>query len=837
MNKPIISVAITALLLTACGGGSSGSSGGNSSINTTPSSASVSSAVSSSLQSSEQVSSQPGSSAPAQSSSSISSVESQSSVSSQQSSDAQSSSSVTPPVGSSSSVVQSSSSVPAQSSSDGSSLPVQSSSDAGASSSVDQGGGESSQSSSVSSASSSSEAPVSLVFFTEAFSGATAADFYTANYLAGDSGQPMYKKSGGNPAFEDGAVTLSGSRFTIGEAGRDLDLSKPYRISFDVVAISGSGKKFQIYIDNSGTSGTGRLVNENVETLVPGTRFSVAGNIGTAASYIQIRMESGASLTLDNLVIEYSGEAGSSSSQSSGGGSSSTGNPSSGGASSSSTTSSSSSSTPVIIPPAIPPGTGGLSAACYQLATDPFTNWRETSLQSDQEIVKCLSDSLGKPIGYGEQARGGYDPGGNSKLTIIVKHHPGGKSVEEQIQEAVTGNEHNWIVFDKVDFRETYEIGLYRLHCTNTALQTLLGATESQCVDYYQWCSARGYNNHNTCINEFFNKALNSKQLQDNAALRSVRNLVVGSNKTLDGRMSEAYFRFSGFAIGRDSTGTPTQTATSVIFTHLDFRGAGHTEDHYYDPDMIRSTGASRDIWIHKNTFDTTGDSAFDVKVGAYNITMSFNKVVDVLRATLHSSSDSHTIDSQITTTMHHNAFVTRDSGYLALGNTGRRVPLIRRGTSHMFNNVFVNYRKDILSVRVGAKVLWEDNMVVVNRAHQEKSSLDASLNELANNLVRDVGGGNYRGEGIFLWFSDAACNLDDTTRRQLTSSSGTVADLSLVYTPVSRAVIADQRIGASQELVDYVSATAGKHGQLPFNSPLAGNLGFVLGQGKAPCQ
>lgn len=460
--------------------------------------------------------------------------------------------------------------------------------------------------------------------------------------------------------------------------------------------------------------------------------------------------------------------------------------------------------------------------------TNPTYNWRDTALQTDQEIVSCLYQTLGRPVGYGENARGGYNPNGGSKLTIITKNSS--QSVEQQIVNAISGEEHNWIVFDKFDFANEDEIGLYRLYCGDSAVLSRLGGTQAECINYRQWCSSRGYNNHAQCLDEFFNKRLNQSSLP-------IRNPVIGSNTTIDGRQSNAYFRFSGFAIGRDSSGTPTQTANSVILTHLNFQGAGHTEDHGLDPDMIRSTGASRDIWIHKNTFDLTGDSAFDVKVGAYNITMSFNKVIDVLRASLHSSSDSHTIDAQIRTTMHHNAFVTRDARYMTLGNTGRRVPLIRRGTSHMFNNVFVNYRKDILSIRVGASVLWEDNMIAVNQAHQEKSTVEASLNELQANMARDVNGGNFRADRVYLWFSDSACNLIPSTQRQITNASGSVGNLAQQYSSVSQATINARRINAGQQLVDYVSATAGKYGQMPFNSPLAGDLNYVLGLGKVPCQ
>jgi pectate lyase len=502
-------------------------------------------------------------------------------------------------------------------------------------------------------------------------------------------------------------------------------------------------------------------------------------------------------------------------------------------------------STPVTTPEGDPPGTtptppdptpttppvlpnGPISADCVALATNPNINWREGALQTDQEIVECLMRTLGRPVGYGENAVGGFDPAGNSELVVITTSDA--RSVEQQVLDAISGEAHRWIVFDKEDFADPVEIGMYRLACADPAILTALGGSEAECRDYGLWCANRGIAGDAACLEEFFNVRLNDSELP-------LRNPVIGSNKTIDGRQSEGFFRFSGFAIGRDSSGTPTQTANGVILTHLSFQGAGHTEDHGLDPDMIRSTGASRDIWIHKNDFDLTGDSAFDVKVGAFGVTMSFNRVADVLRATLHGSSDDHAINVQTTTTLHHNAFVTRDARYLEFGNTARRVPLLRAGTSHMFDNVFVNYRKDVLSIRVGGTLLWQDNLFVVNQAHQEKDSLEDSLDELTANMARDVGGGSYRGEGISLFFSDAACNLNVATQRDIVAASGTVADLTTEYSAASRAAIAAQRIPAGQDLVDYVSATAGKRGLEPFNSPLALSREAVLAGTQAPCQ
>jgi pectate lyase len=481
-------------------------------------------------------------------------------------------------------------------------------------------------------------------------------------------------------------------------------------------------------------------------------------------------------------------------------------------------------------------GTGGdthdptlVSADCTQLVMDPNVNWRQSSvLTTDQEIVACLSSSLGRAVGYGEKALGGYDPDGNSKLTVITKSDP--RSVEEQILDAIEGDDYNWIVFDKADFAEEFEVAMYRLHCDAAPVLTQIDGTADQCRNYRTWCQSRGYTDEAQCLDQFFNHALNLSSLP-------IRNPVIGSNKTIDGRGSEAYFRFSGFAIGRDSSGSPTQTSENVILTHLRFLGAGHTEDHELDPDMIRSTGASHDIWIHKNEFDLTGDSAFDVKVGAHDITMSFNRVVDVLRASLHGSSDSHVIDEQITTTMHHNAFITRDARYLTLGNTGRRVPLIRRGKSHLFNNMFVNYRKDLLSIRLGAQVLFGDNAFVVNQALQEKASVEASLAELQSNLVRDIDGGHFRAEGSHLWFGTSSCAINSSTQTAIAPSYGTVGDLIGDYSTASQLAIDAYKAPVGQDLIDYLSATAGKYGQLPFNSPLALSMDEVLELGTISCQ
>jgi pectate lyase len=449
--------------------------------------------------------------------------------------------------------------------------------------------------------------------------------------------------------------------------------------------------------------------------------------------------------------------------------------------------------------------TGAARSACEALVGDPNVNWRDTSLQTDQEIVACLADSLGRPVGFGERALGGFDPDGGSRLIVITRGDD--VSVEEQLESAVADDGHAWIVFDKRDFAEPTDVALYRLRCGDAGVQAALGVDDpALCLDHEAWCAARGVAAVD-CLETFFNDRLDDGDLP-------IRNVRIGSNTTLDGRQSQARILFSGFAIGADSGGEPTTTADSVIVTNLLFRGAGHTEDHGLDPDMLRVTGASHDVWIHQNTFDLTGDSAFDVKVGAHDITISFNRVQNVKRASLHGSSDSREINAQITTTIHHNAFITTDDYYDTFGNTGRRVPLIRRGRSHMFNNVFYGYRKDVLSVRVGARVAFEDSLFLAN----PDIIGDDDLEYFTEELLADFREGGLEVSGSHVALSDGAYRIVSEPA-DLSASFGSTPDMLADYDQASRDTIAAHRMAAGQDLVDYVMATTGKGGTETFNA------------------
>jgi len=471
-------------------------------------------------------------------------------------------------------------------------------------------------------------------------------------------------------------------------------------------------------------------------------------------------------------------------------------------------------------------GGSGSPTACRTLVNDPAMNWRESpELTTDQQIVACLADTLGAAVGFGYRATGGYDPLGGSQLVVITKG--GATTPEQQILNAISSPNYKWIVFDKDDFAASTELAMYRNGCSDPGVLTALdGATQAECRDHRLWCANHGVPSA-SCDDTFFNVKLND------SSLNALKVPMIDSNTTIDGRGSNVTFLFSGFKIGSDSSGAATHTSQNVIVTNNRFAGVGHVEDHNLDPDMVRSTGASHDIWIHQNTFVNTGDSAYDVKIGANAITVSFNRLVNVKRASLHASSDSEAGAANITTTVHNNLFVTTDEDYgLSSYNGLRRVPLLRRGQSHMFNNVFYGYRKDLLSIRVGGRIAFEDNMFLNNVVNSKGDDMAYWL----ATLIRDYTGGSIAVSGSYVWYADANCQLQGTPG-DLTMSYGSTPNMFNGYDTLSKDLINANRLQAGSNLAKYAFATAGKGGMTPYVSPETSGVTAIIAAAPGNCQ
>ncbi|MEI8706293.1 hypothetical protein [Pseudoalteromonas sp. B62] len=113
-------------------------------------------------------------------------------------------------------------------------------------------------------------------------------------------------------------ISIANTTPTINTTGDDtqtsglLDLSNNYQVTFKVDAVSGNtAKSFQIYVDNN-TSGSANSIHNGsskfysikLEELVLGQTYTVDGFVATPTSFITIRTESEATITIDELTIQ-----------------------------------------------------------------------------------------------------------------------------------------------------------------------------------------------------------------------------------------------------------------------------------------------------------------------------------------------------------------------------------------------------------------------------------------------------------------------------------------------------------------------------------------------------
>ncbi|MCK7598976.1 fibronectin type III domain-containing protein [Microbulbifer sp. CAU 1566] len=171
-------------------------------------------------------------------------------------------------------------------------------------------------------------------------------NFFSAEYrgLSSDGSLPMFNVTSGSSriSVSGGTLSLHDARFSIGDAlhhtdvdtadtdttGRgDLDLSKPYIISFEVVEnpnTSVETGKCQVYIDNNTSSssksmhadGGSKLVEKYASQLADGDKptgtVTFASDpevhVGTANSFLQVRCDSGTRdlpVVIDNFKVSY----------------------------------------------------------------------------------------------------------------------------------------------------------------------------------------------------------------------------------------------------------------------------------------------------------------------------------------------------------------------------------------------------------------------------------------------------------------------------------------------------------------------------------------------------
>jgi pectate lyase len=150
------------------------------------------------------------------------------------------------------------------------------------------------------------------------------------------------------------------------------------------------------------------------------------------------------------------------------------------------------------------------------------------------------------------------------------------------------------------------------------------------------------------------------------------------------------------------------------------------------------SSGIPSNIWIDHNTIfasltecsgagDASFDGGIDLKKGVHHVTISYNYIHDYQKVSLNGYSDSDTAHDAARTTYHHNRFEAVKS----------RLPLQRRGLTHIYNNYFNDVHTSGINVRMGGLSLIESNYFenIVNPVTSRDSSAIGYW-DLRNNYV-----------------------------------------------------------------------------------------------------
>jgi pectate lyase len=170
----------------------------------------------------------------------------------------------------------------------------------------------------------------------------------------------------------------------------------------------------------------------------------------------------------------------------------------------------------------------------------------------------------------------------------------------------------------------------------------------------------------------------------------------IASNKTLLGVGADAHLQ--GFEL--EINGSRNVIIRNVMVSHVIAEGVSAAND------AIVITGGAKNVWIdHCELFSDLDhgkdyyDGLLEIKNQSSFVTVSWSVLHTHFKASLISSGDEQLADSVIRATFHHNYF----------HDIGSRLPSIRFGKAHVFNNYYLNDDGGVNS-RMGAVVKVEGN-------------------------------------------------------------------------------------------------------------------------------
>jgi pectate lyase len=190
-------------------------------------------------------------------------------------------------------------------------------------------------------------------------------------------------------------------------------------------------------------------------------------------------------------------------------------------------------------------------------------------------------------------------------------------------------------------------------------------------------------------------KGNDAKIVKVNGIIKLSADISIGSNTSLIGANKNSGFTGAGLKIVK---------VNNIIVQNLKFSYClGSTKD-------CITAQQSTNIWVDhceffsdKNHGKDYYDGLVDFTHACDYVTVSWNYLHDHYKASLigHSDSNASEDTGKLHVTYHHNYFK----------NIGSRLPSLRFGTSHIFNNVFENIETSSINVRMGAQALVEGNV------------------------------------------------------------------------------------------------------------------------------
>jgi pectate lyase len=192
----------------------------------------------------------------------------------------------------------------------------------------------------------------------------------------------------------------------------------------------------------------------------------------------------------------------------------------------------------------------------------------------------------------------------------------------------------------------------------------------------------------------------------------------VASDKTIDGRGADVTVTGRGLFVQGG--------AGNVIITHMKIRDTSN--------DMIRFFDGGSRMWVHHCDLSNGGDGAFDATEGVTGVTVSYTHIFDHDKAMLVGAGSPDGDGASMRWTGHHNWYE----------DTVQRLPFIRFGLAHSYNNLIMWRSGTAMSVRLApGQMLVENNVLMpqTNVGHKLININDGAAARLVGNLERPLSG------------------------------------------------------------------------------------------------